>query len=278
MGIRINTNVASLNAQRSLYNTTNSLYKSLEKLSSGMRITRAGDDAAGLAISESLKADISALQQASRNAADGISMIQTAEGALEETSGILIRLRELSEQSANETLGSSERGYLDQEFQALTAEITRISDSTEFNGTKLLDGSNTTLDIQVGVGTGTSSIVQLALGAGMAAADLGLDDEDITGSDNTNALAAITAIETAQASVSAQRADFGAMQNRLESTIRNIGMTVENLSAANSRIRDVDVAAETSNMTALQILQQAGVSVLAQANATPQMALLLLQK
>lgn len=275
MGLRVNTNVASINAQRSLYNTTNTLSKSLEKLSSGLRINRAGDDAAGLAISEGLKSDIRALQQASRNAADGISMIQTAEGGLEETSGILIRLRELAEQAATETLGSSERGYLDQEFQALTAEITRIAQSTEFNGAALLDGSNLTLDIQVGIGTGASSAVTINLGSGMTATDLSLNTSSITTS--ANALTAISALETATASVSAQRASFGAAQNRLESTIRNIGMTVENLSAANSRIRDVDIAAETSSMTAMQILQQAGVSVLAQANATPQLALMLLQ-
>lgn len=275
MGLRVNTNVASINAQRSLYNTTNTLSKSLEKLSSGLRINRAGDDAAGLAISEGLKSDIRALQQASRNAADGISMIQTAEGGLEETSGILIRLRELAEQAATETLGSSERGYLDQEFQALTAEITRIAQSTEFNGAALLDGSNLTLDIQVGIGTGASSAVTINLGSGMTATDLSLNTSSITTS--ANALTAISALESATASVSAQRASFGAAQNRLESTIRNIGMTVENLSAANSRIRDVDIAAETSSMTAMQILQQAGVSVLAQANATPQLALMLLQ-
>lgn len=275
MGLRVNTNVASINAQRSLYNTTNTLSKSLEKLSSGLRINRAGDDAAGLAISEGLKSDIRALQQASRNAADGISMIQTAEGGLEETSGILIRLRELAEQAATETLGSSERGYLDQEFQALTAEITRIAQSTEFNGAALLDGSNLTLDIQVGIGTGASSAVTINLGSGMTSTNLGLNTSSITTS--ANALTAISALESATASVSAQRASFGAAQNRLESTIRNIGMTVENLSAANSRIRDVDIAAETSSMTAMQILQQAGVSVLAQANATPQLALMLLQ-
>ena len=278
MGLRVNTNVASLNARRHLYDNTVKFNKSLERLSSGLRINRAGDDAAGLAISEGLKSDIRALQQASRNAADGISMIQTAEGGLEEVSGILIRLRELAEQSANETLGDAERGYLDNEFQALVSEITRISDSTEFNGTSLLDGSNAALDIQVGVGTTSTSQVTISLGAGMAADDLGLDSIAIDGTDNTNALSAITALETATASVSAQRAAFGAAQNRLESTIRNIGMTVENLSAANSRIRDVDIAWETSQMTSFQILQQAGVSVLAQANSTPQMALMLLQR
>jgi flagellin len=276
MGLRVNTNVASINAQRSLMVNTTLLGKSLEKLSSGLRINRAGDDAAGLAISESLKSDIRALQQASRNAADGISMIQTAEGGLEEVSGILIRMRELAEQAATGTLGSDERAYLDSEFQQLVMEGSRIADSTEFNGTKLLDGSIAQLDIQVGVGTQSDSQVTLQLGAGMRADDLHLDTVNIL--DATAALGAITAVSNATGLVSAQRADFGSAQNRLESTIRNIAMSVENLSAANSRIRDVDIAAETSAMTAMQILQQAGVAVLAQANATPQLALQLLQR
>jgi len=276
MGLRVNTNIASLNAQRSLSINTTLLHKSLEKLSSGLRINRAGDDAAGLAISESLKSDIRALQQASRNAADGISMIQTAEGGLEEVSGILIRMRELAEQAATGTLGDDERGYLDSEFQQLILEVSRIADSTEFNGTKLLDGSVADLSIQVGIGTASDSQVTLQLGSGMRADDLGLSTVTIT--DQSSALGAITAILNATGSVSAQRADFGSAQNRLEATIRNIAMSVENLSAANSRIRDVDVAAETSAMTAMQILQQAGVAVLAQANATPQLALQLLQR
>jgi len=276
MGLRVNTNVASINAQRSLMVNTSLLQKSLEKLSSGLRINRAGDDAAGLAISESLKSDIRALQQASRNAADGISMIQTAEGGLEEVSGILIRMRELAEQASTGTLGADERTYLDSEFQQLILEVSRIADSTEFNGTKLLDGSIAQLDIQVGIGTQSDSQVTLMLGAGMRADDLNLDTINVL--DAAAALASITAVSTATGLVSAQRADFGSAQNRLESTIRNIAMSVENLSAANSRIRDVDIAVETSAMTAMQILQQAGVAVLAQANATPQLALQLLQR
>ena len=280
MGLRINTNIASVNAQRNLFNTTNSLQRSMEKLSSGLRINRAGDDAAGLAISEALKSDIRALEQASRNAADGISMLQTAEGALDEVSNIIVRLRELAEQSASETIGSDERGYLDSEFQALLAEITRISDTTEFNGKIMLDGTAGTLDVQVGIGTTSASQVSLDLSTDMDAAGLGLTAStvNIAGTDNTAALAAITNIVAATGTISAKRADFGAVQNRLEATIRNIGMSVENLKAANSRIRDVDVAAETSNFTALQILQQAGVSVLAQANQSSQLGILLLQR
>jgi flagellin len=279
MGLRINTNIASVNAQRNLFNTTMQLQKSMERLSSGLRINRAGDDAAGLAISEGLKSDIRAMQQASRNAADGISMVQTAEGALDEVSNIVLRLRELAEQAATETLGSSERGYLDQEFQDLLEEITRISDTTEFNGTLLLDGTAGTLDIQVGITAAAASQVSIDLSTDMDATGLGLTPGTVNvgGTDNTNALAAIGLIETATQTISSTRASFGAVQNRLEHSIRSIGMTVENLTAANSRIRDVDIAAETSNLTANQILQQAGVSVLAQANMTSQLAIMLLQ-
>ena len=276
MGLRINTNIASINAQRNLFNTTMALQKNMERLSSGLRIVRAGDDAAGLAISEGLKSDIRALQQASRNAADGISMVQTAEGALDEVSNILLRLRELAQQSATETLGAAERGYLDAEYQDLLAEITRISDTTEFNGTMLLDGSAGSLDVQVGITSDANSRVSIDLTADLDAAALTLATA-ISGTDNTGALAAIDEIEAAQVVISSTRADLGAAQNRFEHSIRNIGMTVENLSAANSRIRDVDIAAETASLTSNQILQQAGVSILAQANLSSQLAIMLLQ-
>ncbi len=283
MGLRINTNVASLNAQRHLFNTTNNFNKSMEKLSSGMRINRSGDDAAGLAISEGLKSDIRALDQASRNAADGISLVQTAEGALDEVNNILLRMRELAEQAATETLGASERAYLDQEWQELLQEIDRISATAEFNGIKLLDGSAGTLEVQVGIGTdpATSAVaIDLTFGGapnGMDTQMLGLNGTSIAGADGAPARALIDDIENATGTVSSTRAGFGAAQNRLETSIRNIAMTSENLAAANSRIRDVDVAKETSNMTSLQILQQAGVSVLSQANMTSQLALSLLQ-
>jgi flagellin len=277
MGLRINTNVASLNAQRNLFNTGMALGKNLEKLSSGLRINRAGDDAAGLAISEGLKSDVRALQQASRNASDGISMVQTAEGSLNEVSSIAIRLRELAEQAANGTIGTSERGFLDSEFQALTAEITRITQTTEFNGTQLLDGTGGTVDIQVGTGAGATNQISLNFGTNVNATSLGLNDESLTGATTANAKAALTAIDTALNTISQTRANFGAVQNRLESTVRNIGVTVENLSAANSRIRDVDVASEAAKMTSNQILQQAGISVLSQANLAPQAALSLLR-
>ena len=273
MGIRINTNIASLNTQRHLYNSTTSFQKSMEKLSSGLRINRAGDDAAGLAISEGLKADIRSLEQASRNAADGISMIQTGEGAMDEISNILVRMKELAEQSATGTLGDTERGYLDAEYTALTAEIDRIAAGTEFNGVMMLDGTGGSVDIQVGIDATANSQIAIDLGTAVDSATLTV----ATGVDTAaNALTAMDEIDVAIAAVSANRADFGAIQNRLESSIRNIGMTAENLSAANSRIRDVDVAKETASMTSYQILQQAGVSVLAQANMSSTLALGLL--
>jgi flagellin len=276
MGLRVNTNLASINAQRNLMNTGVKLGKSLEKLSSGLRINRAGDDAAGLAISESLKSEIRALQQASRNANDGISMVQTAEGSLDEISGIAIRLRELAEQAANGTLGQNERQFLDDEFQALTSEIDRIAATTEFNGTKLIDGSGGDVAIQVGTGSTADDRINLDFGTTVDAQQLSLTTATLTGADGANARDAIDSLDSALTTITQTRASFGAVQNRLESTVRNLGVAVENLSAANSRIRDVDVAEESANLTSLQILQQAGVSVLAQANLAPQSALSLL--
>ncbi len=272
MGIRINTNVSSINTRRHLQNSTNNFGKSMEKLSSGLRINRAGDDAAGLAISEGLKADIRALDQAARNGADGISMIQTGEGALDEVSSILLRMKELSEQSMNGTLSDTDRGYLNSEYTALTDEIDRIAAGTEFNSVSLLGGT-LDVDIQVGIGTSSSDQVNVTLATNMNASGIGTT----TGISNvSDATAAMTEIDAAIESVVTARGDFGALQNRLETSIRNINMTSENLSAANSRIRDVDVAHESSKMTSFQILQQAGVSMLAQANMTTGLAMSLL--
>ena len=273
MGIRINTNVSSINTRRHLANSTGAFHKSMEKLSSGLRINRAGDDAAGLAISENLKSDIRALNQAARNAADGISLIQTAEGSLDEVSNILLRMKELAEQSLNGTLSDTDRGYLNAEYTALTQEIGRISDGVDFNGVKLLDGSGGTVQIQVGIGTSGSDSVAIDLGDDLDAAGLGLA---ATVDSASNASAAMDEIDDAISTVVSARGAFGAVQNRLESSIRNINMMSENLSAANSRIRDVDVAYETSNMTSNQILQQAGVSMLAQANMSTSLAMSLL--
>jgi len=274
MGIRINTNVAAINTRRHLYNATTMYNKSMEKLSSGLRINRAADDAAGLAISEGLKSDIRALEQASRNASDGISMVQVAEGALDEVSNILLRLRELTEQSLNGTLTDTERGYLDNEYQSLLLEIDRISSSVEFNGQRLLDGSGGLVAIQVGITTATYDSIDVDLNTASDSATLGLTTGIGTAADATTAMdQVLAAVQT----VSSTRSDFGAIQNRLEVSIRNINNQSENLSAANSRIRDVDVARETSSLTSYQILQQAGVSMLAQANVTTGLALKLLQ-
>jgi flagellin len=273
MGIRINTNISSLNTQRHLTKSSTEFSKSMEKLSSGLRINRAGDDAAGLAISEGLKSDIRALDQASRNAADGISLVQTAEGALDEVSSILLRMKELAEQSLNGTLSDTDRGYLNAEFSALSSEIDRISDGVDFNGVKLLDGSGDTVNIQVGIGTETSDSVEVDLGEDLDAAGLGLSS---TIDSASGAKTAMGEIDEAISTVTSSRSDFGAVQNRLESSIRNINMTSENLAAANSRIRDVDIAKETSRMTSYQILQQAGVSMLAQANMSSGLAMSLL--
>jgi flagellin len=272
MGIRVNTNVAAINTRRNLYNSTVSFQKSMEKLASGLRINRAADDAAGLAISEGMKADIRALEQASRNASDGISLVQTAEGALDEVSSILLRMKELAEQSLGGTLSGAQQDYLDSEYTELIAEIDRISAGTEYNGISLLDGS-LDVDIQVGIDTAATSSINVALGTAMDSTGLALAAGiGSTGAPGT----ALDEVDAAISALSSARADFGAKQNRLESSIRNINNQAENLSAANSRIRDVDVASETSKMTSYQILQQAGVSVLAQANMTTGLALSLL--
>jgi len=278
MGLRINTNVASLNAQRNLIGTKLAHDKSLEKLSSGYRINRAGDDAAGLAISESLKAQIRGLKQASRNAQDGISLVQVAEGGLTETSNILIRLRELGVQAASDTIGPVERQFLNVEYDQLVSEIQRISDGTEFNSTALLNGTGAVFDIQVGVRNNPNidRIVFDASKADATVAALGINLTSVA--DKASAQNSLSAIDAAIISVSGMRADFGALQNRLQSTINNLAVNNENMSAANSRIRDVDIAEETSELTRNNILLQAGTSVLAQANQAANTALTLLKQ
>jgi flagellin len=274
MGLRVNTNVASINAQRNLSNVTERLSTNYRRLSTGLRISTAADDAAGLAISERLRSQVRSLEQAKRNANDGISFVQTAEGALNEVSSILTRLRELAIQSANGSVSNQDKDTLDEEFQSLINEIDRISRSTEFNGTKLLDGSSSTINFQVGFGT-TSGIdtIGVTLSAALSTS-LSLQSLDI-GSGGTTSTA-ITNIDAAINSVSSLRGSLGAVQNRLGSTINNLAIQVENLSAAESRIRDVDVAYETAQLTRNSILQQASISILAQANAQPQAALTLL--
>lgn len=277
MGLRINTNVASLNAQRNLGSTKLAMDKTLEKLSSGQRINRAGDDAAGLAISENLKAQIRGLGQAERNAQDGISLVQIAEGALAEVSNILIRLRELSVQAASDTIGNTERKFLNVEFEQLTSEIDRIANSTEFNRVPLLNGTGAVFDIQIGTRNDPISdrLTFDASSADVNVAALGLNLASVA--DKISSQNSLAAIDQAIISVSGIRADFGALQNRLQSTINNIQVSIENLSAANSRVRDTDIAAETAEFTKNNILVTAGTSVLAQANSSTKNALALIQ-
>ena len=275
MGLRVNTNVTSINAQRNLESVTNRLSTNFRRLSTGLRISTAADDAAGLAISERLRSQVRSLEQSKRNANDGISLVQTGEGALNEVSSILIRLRDLAVQSSNGSVSSQVKNTLDEEFKSLIGEVNRIGTSTEFNGIKLLDGSSTTVSFQVGYGT-NAGVDTLALTLSPAlSTSLGLNSLDIgSGGVTTTAL---TNIDTAINTISSLRGVLGAAQNRLGSTINNLSIQVENLSAAESRIRDVDVAYETAQLTRNSILQQASISILSQANAQPQSALSLLQ-
>lgn len=276
MGLRINTNVASLSAQRALGITKNNLDSNLRKLSSGERITRAADDAAGLAISEKLKAHIRGLRQAKRNSDDGISLIQTAEGGLNEISNIVIRLRELSIQAASDTVGDTERGFSNIEFRNLLEEIQRISQGSEFNGRKLLDGTGGLVEIQVGIHNDPSQdrIAYDSTQTDSTLENLGLIAENIASKEG--AQLSLAKLDDALVRINGTRANLGALQNRLQSASNTIAISDENFSAANSRIRDVDVAAETADMTKNNILAQAGVSVLSQANQTPNFALKLL--
>jgi len=274
MGLRVNTNVASITAQRSLATVTARLTGNYRRLATGLRIASAADDAAGLAISERLRAQVRSLEQAKRNASDGISMMQTAEGALNEVSSILIRLRELAIQSSNGSVSNQDKETLDQEFQSLVSEVNRIGRSTEFSGIKLLDGSASSVSFQVGLGT-TSGIDTLSVSLSPTlSTSLSLNSLDIGSGGATTT--AITSIDAAINSVSALRGTLGAVQNRLGITVSNLSITTENLTAAESRIRDVDIAYETAQLTRNNILQQASISVLSQANAQPQSALQLL--
>ena len=279
MGLRIQTNTMALTSQRHLKATRALLDRSLERLSSGYRINRSGDDAAGLAISEKLRAKTRGLVQASRNASDGVSLIQVAEGGLNEIQNILVRLRELGVQSASDTIGAKERGYLDQEYKSLKEEVDRIANSTEFNGTYLLDGTGGSLDFQVNTGgdnlLGVDRISFDAFKLDVNVDKLGL--EELTVSTKLDAQRSLASIDFAIDKVSSVRGQLGAIENRLESTIKNTSISIENLSAARSRIKDVDIAEETSEMAKQNILMQAGTAMLAQANSVPKMALSLLQ-
>ena len=277
MGLRINTNVPALIAQRNLRITRGSLDRTLERLSSGSRINHAGDDAAGLAISESMKAQIRGLGQAERNSQDGISVVQVAEGAMAEVSNILIRMRELGVQAASDTIGPTERKFLDVEFQQLLQEVDRIAQSTTYNGVPLLNGNSSTFEVQIGTGnnpltdrvklfdSNAADINIVALGINLASVG-----------DKSSAQNSLATLDKAIGGVTSIRAEFGAMQNRLQSIINNIMISKENLSAANSRIRDADVAEETTELTKNNILLQSGTAVLGQANSSIKSALSLL--
>ncbi|MCP4445630.1 MAG: flagellin FliC [Myxococcales bacterium] len=280
MSISILTNVSSLGAQRNLSRSQAAQSRSIGRLSSGLRINQAADDAAGLGISENLKADIRSLSQASRNANDGVSLAQVAEGSMNEVAGIVTRMRELAVQSANGTLGATERSYIDTEFDQLKAEIDRVSGVTEFNGTKLLDGSASTgLTMQVGIQNTSNDRLAVSitrLVASTLGSTGGLHIGSMSMSTATNAQASLGALDSAIEQLSTARAKTGAFQNRMAIAVQNLGVAHENLSAANSRIRDVDVASEAAEMTKSQILSQAGISVLGQANGLPQAALSLI--
>ena len=276
MGLRINTNIQAMVAQRNLDQNRRSQESSLERLSSGTRINRAGDDAAGLAISERIRANTRSLGQANRNAQDGISLIQVAEGATNEVSNILVRMRELSIQAASDTIGDKERGFIDKEVQQLRSEIDRIAVTTEFNGTKLLNGSAPKLELQVGLNNNPMED-RLVIDSDQQNITVGaLGIEGITTGSKADAQSNLAKLDDALTKLNENRSALGALQNRLQSTINNIGTYKENLDAARSRIRDTDMAAETSELTKSNILAQAGISVLSQANQNPQQVLKLL--
>lgn len=279
----INTNITSLVAQRNLLNSQNSLSTSMERLSSGLRINSAKDDATGQAIANRMTAQINGMAQAQRNANDGISVAQTAEGALDQINDNLLRIRELSVQASNDTNSDTDRASIQEEITARVNEIDRISNSTQFNGKNILDGSIASMDIQVGANTSASDTLTITLANGQSSA-LIVDDADAsvdltTGAvtDSATAKASIDAIDNALEAVDSARSGLGSIQNRFEAVIGNLQSSEINLSSARSRIEDTDYATEVANMTRSQILQQAGTSLLAQANQTPQNVLALLQ-
>lgn len=273
MGMFINTNVGALNANRNLNFNNTQMGKTMEKLSSGYRINRAADDAAGLAISEKMRFQINGLTQAQRNAQDGISLIQTAEGALTEVHSMLQRLNTLANQAANGTYDSTDRNKIQLEVDELVGEISNIAATVNFNGIQLLDGTVNKVDFQIGSDADTTISIDLKA---MTTTALKIGSLSVSGADATKANEAIKAVKSAISTVSTQRATFGAVQNRLEHTVNNLGVMVENLSASESRIRDADMATEMTSFTKNQILVQAGTAMLAQANSSPQSVLKLL--
>lgn len=276
MGLRIATNIASQSVQKNLKEVSNAGNAQLEKLSSGKRITKASDDAAGLAIATNLEAQTKGLRQATRNANDGISLVQTAEGGLNETSNILVRLRELTIQAASDTVGESERGFLDKEYQQLSVEIDRISESTVFNGSQLLNGKGKgTMDFQVGAFAGEQNKIQFdSSTTDSSASSIGVSGTSI--SEKDSALDAITNVDEAIAKVSGQRADLGSIQSRLASTVKNLETQTINQDSARSVIQDVDVAEASASLASNNVVKNAAVSTLAQANQIPMSALRLI--
>jgi flagellin len=272
MALTVNTNVASLSAQRSLGGSQNMLNTSLERLSTGLRINSAKDDAAGLAIGERFTSQVRGLNQAARNTNDAISLVQTAEGALKEVSSNLQRIRELAVQSVNATNSDSDRAALDGEVQQLVLEIQRVAAKTEFNGAELLDGSFATQAFQVGANAGDTISITL-----IASADNGVASTTLEVTTATAAATTITNVDGVLSTVNATRAELGAYQNRFESVVASVQTTSENLSASRSRVVDADFAQETANLTKAQILQQSGIAMLSQANSVPQNVLALLQ-
>ncbi|MCH2535669.1 MAG: flagellin FliC [Bdellovibrionales bacterium] len=276
MGLRVSTNIAAINAQRNLSDSQRAIGSSMSKLASGSRINKAADDAAGLAISENLKGQIRSARQANRNANDGISMVQVAEGGLNEIGNIVTRLRELGIQAASDTIGQKERSFIDKEVQALKNEVQRIASVTTWGTTKLLDGSSPTFDFQIGLyNDDFGDRISFNASENVATIDaLGIASLDYTS--KTGAQEALESLDSAQENVNGMRANLGALQNRLQSTVQNLAVAEENLSAANSRIRDTDVAEASAEMTRNNILLQAGTSTLAQANQLNSVALKLI--
>jgi len=276
MGMRISTNIAAVNAQRNLFGSQNSISDSLAKLASGSRINKAADDAAGLAISENLRAQIRSTRQANRNANDGISMVQTAEGGLNEIGNIIVRMRELGIQAASDTVSNVERGFVDKEVQQLKSELQRIASVTTWGKTKLLDGTTPAFDFQVGIFNNEfEDRISFNASENVATLDaLGLSSADYNSKEG--AQTALEMLDVAQENVNGMRSNLGALQNRLLSTTQNLGVFEENMSAANSRIRDTDMAHASSELTRNSIMLQASTSALAQANQTSNAALSLI--
>lgn len=276
MGLRINTNVQAMTAQRHLATNSAAQRDTLEHLSSGSRINKAADDAAGLAISEKMRGQIRSIAQGVRNANDGVSMIQTAEGGMNEIGNILTRFRELAIQSASDTIGDTERGFIDKEVQQLKSEVTRISSSIEFNGKKLLNGEGGTLDIQIGMNNNpeTDRFTYQAERSNVSLTGLGIEGFSVVTKESSRE--SLDGIDMATRTLAGNRAELGALQNRLQSATNSLTNYGENLSAANSRIRDADMASESTDMAKNTILSQAGISVLSQANNNNMMVLKLL--